>query len=187
MLYPNKIKIAVCGKAHAPFDEKVLKKAQSIGKEIARLGCIIISGATMGYPYEAAKSAKDAGGISVGVSPADGKSAHIHDYHLPLDAYDPIIYTGFGYQGRNVVLVRSADAVIFIGGGSGTLNEFTIAYRLGKPLGVLKGSGKLSSSIDVILDICSVSSEKPPFVHEEDPTTLVARIIEESREKIESV
>ena len=183
--YPNKIKIAVCGLAHEPYDDGIKQKAYQIGQYIAKHGCIIVTGATFGYPYEAAKGAFEAGGLSVGISPANGKTEHHTHYHMPFDCYDPIIYTGFGLQGRNVVIIRSSDAVIFIGGGSGTLNEFTSAYRLGKPLAVLTGSGKISDHLPIILDICSSSSPQPPLIHEADPEVLVHRMVEEAKKKIE--
>ena len=50
-----------------------------------------------------------------------------------------IIYTGFNYSGRNLLLVRSSDAVIFGCGRMGTLNEFTITFEDKKPIGILQG------------------------------------------------
>ena len=62
-------------------------------------------------------------------------------YKLPLDACDLIVYTGFGLKGRNVVLVRTCDIVLFIAGSMGSLNEFTIAHDEGKVIGCLTGTG----------------------------------------------
>ena len=173
MNYPNKIKIGVCGGAHEPYDPELSKQSYIIGQEIAKLGCTIVTGATHGYPYESAKGATEAGGVSLGISPADGKTNHGTEYKLPYDVFDPIVYTGVGFQGRNIVIIRSCDAVIFVGGGSGTLNEFTAAFRLGRPLGILKGSGAISDNLDTIVDICTRSSAPPPIFHDTDPVKLV--------------
>ena len=100
------------------------------------------------HPVCRAKGAKLAGGIVIGLSPAESKAAHIGTYHLPLDYHDLIIYTGFGYSGRNLLLTRSADAVITIYGRIGTLNEFTIAFEDKKPQGVLTGTGGTSDELE---------------------------------------
>ena len=64
---------------------------------------------------------------------------HSERYGLPDDGADVIVYTGFGYKGRNVINVRSADVVIIFGGATGTLNEFTIAYDEGQDSGRTRG------------------------------------------------
>lgn len=183
--YPNKIKIGVCGGAHEPYDPGLSKQSYIIGQEIATLGATLVTGATYGYPYEAAKGATEAGGISLGISPADGKTNHGTEYKMPYDVFDPIVYTGVGFQGRNVVIIRSSDAVIFVGGGSGTLNEFTTSFRLGRPLGVLKGSGAISEHLDTIMKICERSSAAPPLFHDEDPVKLVHDVHEAVKKYIE--
>ena len=54
-------------------------------------------------------------------------------------------------KGRNVILVRSADIVVVIAGGMGTLNEFTIAVDEGKLVGVLTGTGGVADEIERLL------------------------------------
>lgn len=123
------------------------KKAYEIGQEIVRQNGILITGATTGIPYVAAKAAKEEGGISVGISPAATYAAHVKTYRLPTDYFDFIIYSGFDYSGRNLILTKAADAVIIACGGFGTLNEFTIALEDDKPIGILSGSGGASDEI----------------------------------------
>jgi len=77
----------------------------------------------------------------IGFSPAASEKAHVKSYRLPTDFHDVIVYTGFNYSGRNLILTRSSDAVIIICGRMGTLNEFSIAFEDNKPIGVLTGSG----------------------------------------------
>ena len=67
--------------------------------------------AMLGAAALPAKGAKEAGGIVIGLSPAVSKAAHVKSYRLPLDYHDLIVYTGFDYAGRNLLLTRSADAI----------------------------------------------------------------------------
>ena len=86
------------------------------------------------------------------------ESEHVERYQLPTDACDLIVYTGFGLKGRNVVLVRSCEIVIFIAGAMGSLNEFTIAHDEGKIIGCLTGTGGVADEADYLLQ----SSLKKP-------------------------
>jgi uncharacterized protein (TIGR00725 family) len=83
-----------------------------------------------------------------------------------------IIYTGFGLKGRNVINVRSSDVVIILGGGIGTLNEFTIAYDEGQVVGVLEGTG---GAADQIKNIEAISSrrEGSALLYESSPEVLI--------------
>ncbi len=89
---------------------------------------------------------------------------------------DLIIYTGFDYSGRNLLLTRSSDAVIEICGRVGTLNEFTIAFEDGKPIGVLEGDWNTSDTIKEIIDRSNRPSSNVVFG--KDPKVLVEKIIE---------
>ncbi len=111
---------------------RVQALAEGLGAAIARADCILITGATTGLPDLVAQAFRNHGGFALGVSPAENRSEHVGRYGLPDDGADVIIYTGFGYKGRNVINVRSADIVLIIGGATGTLNEFTIAYDEGQ-------------------------------------------------------
>src|SRR6266545_4624709 len=86
---------------------------------------------------------------------AEKRRDHLARFGLPEDGADVIIYTGFGYKGRNVINVRTADIVLIVGGATGTLNEFTIAYDEGKIIGVLEGSGGVTDHIREIVRFCN--------------------------------
>src|SRR3989344_2867177 len=108
-----KYKISVSGSAVIDHcGEQVRRKFFELGKEIAKRGIVLITGATTGAPQVVAEGAKKAGGFVIGLSPASSKIAHIKTYQLPTQYHDLIIYTGFDYSGRNLLLTRSADAVI---------------------------------------------------------------------------
>jgi len=128
--YHLKFKIAVSGAADTEFmNPNEMEEAEELGKLIAEHGMVTVTGATTGAPYWTAKGAKKAGGIVVGISPAATKREHVEVYHLPVDYHDLIIYVGGGYSQRNLIFTRSADAVIYLGGRIGTLNEFTDAFE----------------------------------------------------------
>src|SRR6185436_18672637 len=125
-----KTKIGVMGSAEQL--PALGEMAAALGKAVAARDLILLTGATTGLIYETGRAARDAHAMHIGISPAHNAREHVEKYDLPLDACDAIIYTGFGLKGRNVVLVRSCDIVIFIAGSIGSLNEFTIAYDEGK-------------------------------------------------------
>ncbi len=174
--YHLKYKICISGSAdtsHCP--EGTTEKAYEVGKLIAQHNIVLITGATTGIPYWAAKGAKEAGGIVIGLSPAASKAAHVKTYHLPVDYHDLIVYTGFDYAGRNLLLTRSADAIITISGRIGTLNEFTIGFEDKKPQGVLTGTGGLSDMLPEILKKAGRGSGGVIF--ESDPKKLLEEIV----------
>ncbi len=150
--------------------------AENLGAAIAQRECILVTGATTGLPRMVAQAFRRGGGFAVGVSPAENRREHVARYGLPEEGADVMIFTGFGYKGRNVVNVRSADIVLIIGGATGTLNEFTIAYDEGKIIGVLEGSGGIAEHIRQIIQACN----KPcpgQVIFEADPVRLVERCL----------
>lgn len=148
-----KYKICISGAAETGFCAiDALEKAEAMGREIAKRGMVLVTGATIGIPYWAAKGAKLAGGMVIGLSPASSEAAHLKSYRLPIDYHDLIIYTGFEYSGRNLLLTRAADAIITICGRMGTLNEFTIAFEDQKPIGILEGTGGTADELRGILE-----------------------------------
>lgn len=148
----NQIKICVSGAAdtgHCGLN--TLDIAKELGREIARQGAVLVTGATTGFPFWAAMGAKEEGGISIGFSPAASEEEHVKVYKLPLDYIDLIIYTGFGYPGRDLLLTRSSDAVICGCGRIGTIHEFTVAFEDGKTIGILEGPWETSTELEEII------------------------------------
>ena len=145
---------------------------------------MVVRGGGGGIPYEASKGAKAADGFVMGVSPAENLHEHIHKYKFPTNTYDIIVYTGFGFKGRNVVNVTNCDAVIIVGGHVGTLNEFTIAYDEGMVVGVMQGSGGIADFIDDIIKITSKRTGAA-VIYDKDPHDLIRKVIIEimKREK----
>lgn len=184
-----KYKICISGSASTSVATPgTQEKTELMGRMIAERGMVLVTGATTGIPYWAAKGAKKAGGIVIGLSPAASKLAHVKTYHLPLDYHDLIVYTGFDYSGRNLLLTRTADAVITICGRVGTLNEFTIAFEDHKPQGVLTHTGGESDEIKRILTIANRGMGKVVF--DDDPVKLLDKVqamIEADEKRIEAL
>ena len=149
----NQIKICVSGAAETGHcGIGALDLAKELGREIARQGAVLVTGATTGFPFWAAMGCKEAGGISIGISPAANEREHVEVYKLPLDYMDLIIYTGFGYPGRDLLLTRSSDAVICGCGRIGTIHEFTVAFEDAKPIGIFEGPWEMSAELEEILE-----------------------------------
>ncbi len=182
-----KHKICVFGAAESSHcAEDALRKAEEIGKEIAQKNCVLICGAESGIPLWAAKGTKEAGGITVGLSPAFSEVEHISQYKLPIENFDLIIYTGFQRSGRNLFLVRAADAVVIICGRLGTLNEFTIAFEDNMPIGVLTGTGGTADLIQEIVEKGHRGEGR--IVYDSDPKKLLEKLIkmvEEDKKVVE--
>lgn len=172
-----KIKLCVSGAAetsHCGSDSFDL--AEELGKEIARQDAILVTGATTGFPLQSAKGCKEAGGISIGFSPASSEYEHRNIYRLPVDYMDLMVYTGFGYPGRDLFLTRAADAVFIGCGRIGTIHEFTVAYEDGKPIGILEGEWTMDETIKMIMDRSNRVNNKVVF--DSNPKRLVQKVIE---------
>src|SRR6185436_9647357 len=128
------------------------------------------------FPLYAAMGAKDECGFSIGFSPAATEREHVETYKLPLDYMDVIVYTGFGYSGRDLLFVRSTDAMIIGPGRVGTLNEFSVSFEDRRPIGILEGSWKTDEFLHQVID----ASHRPNdfIVFDSDPKALVERLIE---------
>jgi uncharacterized protein (TIGR00725 family) len=170
-------KIGVSGSAENNCAPGAYAKARQVGRQIALSKCVTVTGDTHGVPHSAFHGAKAAGGFTVGVSPAGSPQEHLRKYHLPNDDLDVVIYTGFQYSGRNLLFIRACDAVIFVCGRIGTLNEFTIAFEDKKPIGILTETGGITEEIDHILEVSKRGRGKVFF--DDDPKRLVKTIIEQ--------
>ena len=131
VLPDKKIEYSICvsGAAEGPTVKQSAEMAERLGIAIAKAGQTIISGATIGLPYFAAQAASEAGGKSIGFSPAVSFREHLRKYRLPFKCFDFINFTGMNYVGRDLYLVQSSDAVITVGGRFGSFHEFTSALE----------------------------------------------------------
>lgn len=175
----NKIKLCVSGAAETGHcGPDALGLAQELGREIVRQGAVLVTGATTGFPLWSAMGAKEEGGMSIGLSPAVTEKEHVEHYKLPLEYMDIIIYTGGGYSQRDILMTRTADAVILGCGRIGTIHEFTIAFEDNKPIGILRGEWPTDEVIENILANSDRAGDNRKIVYDTDPKKLVEKIIE---------
>lgn len=180
----RRITISVSGAAEiAHCGPSMIPLAKELGREIARQGCQIVTGATSGFPMYAAEGAKEAGGFSFGLSPAGSKKEHLETYRLPLKAMDTVIYTGFGFPGRDLMMVRSSDAIVIGCGRIGTIHEFTVAWEAEMPMGILRGEWPTDEVIENIIK--NSDRVNPNVIFDPDPKKLVEKLIH-MVEKIEA-
>ena len=177
-----KLKIGVMGSASGRLSKAHLKLAYDLGCAIAENDCITITGACPGFPLAAARGANSKGGLVVGISPALSEKEHIERYNSPIEFHDVLVYTGSGLMGREVVNIRTSDIVIIMGGHSGTLGEFSIAYDEGNLIGVLLGTNGIASEIKRIVKIINKKTGAE-VIYESNPQLLVKNLIDYYLEK----
>ena len=117
-------RIGVIGPHNATSAQATL--AEQVGAELARRGAILVCGGLTGVMEAAARGAKSAGGLTIGILPGDDPGDANAFIDLP-------IATGMG-EARNVILVHTCKAFIAVGGAYGTLSEIALALRAGKPV-----------------------------------------------------
>jgi len=172
----HQIRIGVMGSAGGGMKSLVLTLCRQLGQAIAESGCCLLTGACPGLPHEAVLGAQKAGGHVVGISPASSLKEHAETFGSPYKEYDVLIFTGLGFMGRELVNIRSSDIVIVVGGRSGTLGEFAIAYESGKLIGVLTGTGGITAALGAIQT--SLNKETgSEILYDADPRQLVARLL----------
>jgi len=114
------VQIGVIGRGDCSPEE--YRAAEEVGRTIAKSGAILCCGGLSGVMEAACKGAKEAGGLTVGIIPGTGEENRY---------LDVVVRTGLSHA-RNVVLVQSADALVAVGGGYGTLSEIAVAMKTGK-------------------------------------------------------
>ena len=173
--------ICVSGAAAGETVVSAHEQAYALGVEIAKAGKTLLTGATVGLPHSAAQgftSVKNAKGSSIGFSPASSFREHVATYRLPTEEFDYINFTGMEYVGRDVHLVRSADAVITVGGRMGSLHELATALESRKVCGILLGSGGLADYAATLLNHIEAPGGKD-VIFDTDPKRLVAKVVAE--------
>lgn len=144
------LQIAVCGDG-AP-DTPYAGAARTAGELIAAAGAVLLTGGMTGVMAAASEGARAAGGMVAAVLPGPDPGSAVAPAHVR-------IATGSG-EARNVMLVRSADSVVAIGGGYGTLSEIAIARKLAVPVfGYQTWSATRAGDGEPLLDECPTIEE----------------------------
>ena len=176
----QRLTVGVMGSAdvHVPAEAHAVLSA--LGRAVAARGCVLITGACPGLPQVAVESAKAAGAMVIGISPALSARRARAPLRLADGAgFDVIVYNGSGLMGREVDTIRSSDIVIIAGGRSGTLGEFSIAYDEGHLIGVLTGTGGIADHLHEILEVIAVKDTGARVLSGEDPAALLDQLIAE--------
>ena len=141
----KKIQILIIGHNTNGCTEEHSKVAYETGSEVAKKGHVLVTGGLGGVMNAASHGAHDAGGLVVGIIPQN-------DASLANEYCDIVIPTGMGHT-RDFLTALSADGVIVIGGGSGTLSEICAAYMHKKPMVAIRNMGGVTAQfIDNYLD-----------------------------------
>ena len=131
------------GKEHC--SDVAYQAAYEVGREIGKRGAVLLTGGLGGVMEAASHGAKDAGGFVVGIVPQD-------DNRTGNEFCDVVVATGLGFA-RNFVTAYSADAIVIVGGGVGTLIEAAAAYQKKIPIVALRGTGGVADQYaDTYLD-----------------------------------
>jgi predicted Rossmann-fold nucleotide-binding protein len=104
---------------------------------VGKRGYTLVTGIAPGLPQDSVLVSKYQDGLTIGISPAQSLTEHIERYNSRTRGCDIIVYTGSGLMGREVENIQTCDAVVIVGGRSGTLGEVAIAYDQAKIIGVL--------------------------------------------------
>jgi uncharacterized protein (TIGR00725 family) len=123
MINKKKFIAVIGGSQCSPQEAEV---AEKVGRELAQQGAVLVCGGLGGVMEAACKGANAEGGLTIGILPGDSRQAANPYVQIP-------IITGMGYA-RNVIVVKSAQAVIAIGGSYGTLSEISHALQNNIPV-----------------------------------------------------
>jgi uncharacterized protein (TIGR00725 family) len=181
-VWRRKPTVGVMGSAQETLSEAdwahLAEVAESLGRAIVDQDCTLITGETTGLPDLVTQAVRKHRGFTVGISPAHSFEEHQERYGFPQQGSDVVIYTGFGYKGRNVINIRSSDIVVIFRGGIGTLNEFTIAYDEGKIIGILEGTGGVADHVGEIVHTLAKKTQAA-LCFERDAVQLLTRCLAE--------
>ena len=163
----KKIQILIIGHNTNGCTSEHSKIAYDTGSEVAKTGHVLVTGGLGGVMEAASHGARDSNGLTVGIIPqADASMAN--------EYCDVVIPTGMGLT-RDFLTALSADGIIIIGGGSGTLSEICAAYMNKKPMVAIRNMGGVNAQfIDNYLD----HRENIKIIGVDTPKEAVDKILE---------
>ncbi len=182
------MKIGIFGSSSNDIKETIRISARRMGAEIARTGNILITGACSGIPHEAVLAAHEVGGRTIGYSPGTDLAEHVRTFNYPAEGFSQLIFVPMHFENKNnpslstkyrsINAISECDVVVIIGGKTGTLAEFAIAYDSGKTIGILEGSGGITErTIDTFLEDIEMKIGAKIF-RDSDPIALLRKLIE---------
>jgi uncharacterized protein (TIGR00725 family) len=163
----KKLQILVIGhndNGCTPEHERI---AYNIGSEVAKSNCVLVTGGLGGVMKAASHGAHDANGLTVGIIPQD-------DASFANEFCDIVIPSGMGLS-RDFINALSADGIIIVGGGSGTLSEICAAYMYKKPMVAIRNTG---GSADKFIDGYVDHRKNVKIIGVDSPKDAVKKILE---------
>lgn len=182
----------------------LLYAAQQAGRELAKQGQVIVTGACRGLPYEVIKAAKAyrPSTFVIGVSPAPSEASHI-EKEMPIELHDWMFYSGaienkigqalvelgimpaydpFSFSDRDNRNIDLINGAAFFSGGSGSAHELMGSWESGKINGLLFGFGGISGRISPILDeVIAYKNTGASYFEERNPRVMVQRLVAQTR------
>jgi uncharacterized protein (TIGR00725 family) len=169
----RRTQIAVIGYNSDRCTEAARSLAYGVGKEIAKSGAVLVCGGLGGVMESACRGARENGGIAVGIIPQE-------EFSFANEYCDIVICTGIGFA-RDFVVASSADGMIAVAGGVGTLIELSVGYMMKKPMAAIAGSGGTADQYGgKYLD----ERRRVPIMSAKDPAQAVALVLEKVRKDV---
>lgn len=178
-----RMKVGIVGSTGGELSREVREKARTMGRCLATHDVVVVTGAAPGLPHEAVLGAKEVGALVVGISPALSLDEHREAYGAPWREYDVLVFTGSGLMGREIEIIRTCEAVVVIGGRSGTLGEFAIAYDEARLIGALTGTGGVADHIPELLRMINKQTGAS-VVSDDDPEELFRKMMRCHEERV---
>lgn len=162
MIRSPQIAVVGAGQWDGIRSAEIERLAYAVGEAVARAGATLLTGGRGGVMAAASVAASAAGGLTVGVLPGCDAGEG-----PPNAGVRAAVFTGMG-QARNQILILSADAVIAVGGGWGTLSEIALALKQGRPV----------VSLESWMPRRPDGRPEPLLVRARDPEEAVSRALE---------
>ncbi len=167
ILLTKKVQILIIGHNDSGCTPDHEKIAYEIGYEVAKSNCVLITGGLGGVMKAASHGAHDANGLTVGIIPQD-------DASFANEFCDIVIPSGMGMT-RDFLTALSADGVIIVGGGSGTLSEICASYMNKKPIVAIRNTG---GAADRFIDGYVDHRKNVKIIGVDSPKDAVKKILE---------
>lgn len=176
----ERMTVAVLGSAvpEAEIPAQLMSNLVKLGQHVAKAGGILVTGACPGVPAVAQRAAFEAGGITVGISPAKSLKDHLTAFKMSTTGMSIVQWTGTGpgtgFIEREAPLIDAADILVIASGRSGTMGELTAGMYAPKVLAVLDSSGGIAGHAREKI-IPHIGTGNAVVVYDADPVRLMEK------------
>ena len=168
--------LAVVSKVPLGESDDLSQSAYLLGQEIAQQGQILLTPVGLDLGYRVAAGASSKTGLSIGFSPAHNMRQHVSSLRMPTDVYDWLYYSGQEDVSLLTEMVRSCQAVLFVGGVLDNIAELSQAIERFLPIGILLDTVNESNN-DILNYLQALPAERQrQIILHQDPKVLVQTI-----------